>query len=276
MDSPEKEFDMSRSVHLTILAAASLVLFAPAITFASTDVLPGFDLFQTDASTTFQDFSGMPIPADFFDPGSDPFGGIIALQGVPLQSHPACPNDDLSTVDTIVERRQQAVLPQPFPSSAVIEIEIVALQLRSSSPITVTYNGGQDPELWDVDVELSQTSAQPIGSMTIEHTHPSGGIFSSTLPVVPRFTFTRVSDSAVRVLDAGDLGPAITEFRAFDLPWLHVVPPVTSCTSNFCVNPGNLTVEQAVLAAHGVLAVCPEEPTQAQPETWGAVKSIYR
>ncbi|MFQ5599222.1 MAG: hypothetical protein ACE5G2_01570, partial [Candidatus Krumholzibacteriia bacterium] len=143
----------------------------------------GMDLWRTDPNTTFQDLSGTPIPADFFDPGSDPFDGVIGLGGVALGASTTCPNDDLSIVDTIVERLATAVLPT-VPSTDTVPIEIVELSLRSTEPITVTYNGGMNPELWDVDVHLSQLP-QPQGTMTITKNHPNGGFFSSDLPVLP-------------------------------------------------------------------------------------------
>jgi hypothetical protein len=267
---------MSRSPQILTLAAIGLVLLAPASLFASTDVLPGFDLFQTDPSSTFQDFIGEPLPSDFFGPGSDPFDGGVPCHGVPLPGFPGCPTDDLSFVDTIVERLANAELPPPYPSSDQIPIEIVALQLRSVAPITVTYNGGLNPELWDVDVGLSQMLPQPTGTMDITHEDPAGGHFSSLLPVIPRYVFTRVSDGEVRILDGADMGPLVLEFEAIDVPWVHIAPPAGSCTSNFCVNPGVVTVEVAPHAAHGVLSICPEDPTQALPSTWGEVKSTYR
>ena len=234
------------------------------------DVLPGFDLFQTDPGTTFHDFAVGPIPADFFFPGSNPFTGKVPLQGEPLLSHPSCPDDDLSFVDTIVKRRTQAALPI-IPSSDVIQIEIVALSLRSVSPITV------DPgaDLWDIKVELSP-SPQPIGSMTVTHLNPAGGTFDSSLPVIPQFIFTKVSDTTqVRVFDLGAI-PDVINFSTANVPWVHIVPPATSCTSNFCVNPSAVTVELASLANHGLISICPEEPVQTETSTWGRMKSLYR
>ena len=97
------------------------------------------------------------------------------------------------------------------------------------APITVTYDGGQRPELWDVDVGLSP-SPQPVGSMTITHDTGGnvGGTFNSFLPVLPRLTFTRVSDGAVRVLDLPTL-----DLRARVVPWTH-----KTTTPNIVHSPG--------------------------------------
>lgn len=259
--------------HLLCAAAVLLTALVPVHADANS-VAAGLDLFRTDPTTTSQDFSGAPIPADFFDPGSDPFIGIVRFGGQPLGAHSLCPADDLSTVDTIVRRLAPANLPI-IPSSDTIPIEIVELSLVSVNPITVTYNGGQNPELWDVRVTLSPSQAQPPGSMTIHHTNPSGGTFDSTLPVIPLFTFERQSDNALRFLDLGQIPMAI-QFQASNVPWAHTTPPSGSCTSNFCVNPGALTEELALLAAHGVISVCPDEPTAASAGTWGRVKTLYR
>ena len=260
-----------RSIRLAILLAFPLALSAPA---RADNVLAGNDMFRTDAGSTYQDFSGTPIPASFFDPGSDPFTGTVRFAGSPLGHNTACPLDDLSLVDTIVRRNATANLPL-IPSTDTVPIEIVALSLVSVNPITVTYSGGLNPETWNLRVTLSQSAAQVPGSMTITHANPAGGTFSSTLPVTPRFTFTRISDNAIRVLDLGDFGGVI-QFQALNVPWIHSVPMAGSCTTNFCVNPGQLTTELSQLAAHGVISICPQPPTPARSHTWGLVKVIYR
>ena len=262
---------MRHHVHLAILLTLPLLLPVAA---RADNVIAGDDLFRTDQASSYQDFSGTPLPPSFFDPGSDPFVGTVQFKGLPLGVHPACPLDDLSQVDTIVRRQAGASLPV-IPSSDTVPIEIIALQLVSANPITVTYNGGLNPEAWNVRVTLSQSAPQVPGTMTINHLNPQGGTFSSILPVKPLFTFTRISDNAVRVLDLGDFGGAI-QFQAQNVPWIHVVPTSGSCASNFCVNPGQLTTEQALLAAHGVLSICPQHPTPARTPTWGLIKVSYR
>ncbi len=176
-----------------------------------------------------------------------------------------------------------------------IPIEIVALSLQSAQPITVTYNGGMDPELWDVQVCLSD-SGQQQGSMTIRKTHANGGNFDSTLPETPKLIFVREVDSEVRVIDPT---PQI-DFQATDGRWVHNPDPLLqvvrvppggivdgNCdgipdpplpgTSNFapgvwslgdeCALPGvgqvkRLTPEQAMLAAHGVIIAQPPGPDE--------------
>lgn len=254
-------------------------------------IYPGIDLFSTPSGgTTFQDYGGNPIPANFFDPGSDPFDGAVVLGGDPLPL-------PLDPADTIVERMAPAFLPGPGDTD-VIPIEIVALSLRSVSPITVTYNGGQNPELWDVQVCLSSAAPQPQGTMTVRNGPcgcSEGGTFISDLPVLPKLTFTRTLPSpAVRVLDFGAVLAPPIQFQTLHGHWLpsdpgfsvvtapaglsvdhdcdggtppvQNLPPTTNffpglraehCQDGNCPSPllvmKRLTVEQAALAAHGIL-----------------------
>jgi len=286
---------MARAPWITRAAAAAVALAALVVSgtlpAAADDVLSGIDLWTTPGTgTSFQAFSANPIPADFFEPGSDPFEGTIVLAGIPL---PNLGGPSLFPADTVVERQADAVLPSPG-SHDTIEIEIVALNLVSASPITITYDGGQYPELWDVTVCLSNIEPQTLGTMTIRHDYPEGGTFDSVLPVQPQLIFVRESDLAVRILDPA---PQLI-FQATDARWVHdpepslgVIrvgpgavtdgdcdaapdPPLPG-TSNFaagvwslwgeCSPPvpeqrKRLTPEQATLAAHGVIIAQPDPP----------------
>lgn len=177
---------------------------------------PGMDLWKTPGSgaSTITIPAGSPIPATFFDacagPGqhSDPLSGAIAFGGSPLTTNPP---GALGTTDTIVRRTGTANLPSAG-STASVPIEMVALSLVSVNPVTVTYNGGGSPQLWDVRAALSD-SAHPAGSMAIVKgaCTSEGGTFTATLPVLPKLIFIRRSDSCRVVLDYGLAGrPAIT------------------------------------------------------------------
>lgn len=252
----------------------------------------GVDLWQTpnDGNTVDSNFTVMPIPPDFFGPGSDPFAEPIPLMGEPLVTNPS---GVLGETDAIVERLAPVSLPT-IGSSNVIEIEIVALSLVSSQPITVTYNGGMNPELWDVKVCLSEQTDQQTGTMTIDRVCCNGGTFTANLPVSPKFIFNRQSDGAVLVLDLGGMMQPI-DFSTQNGYWSEDIPApfdlVTSpglvqidhdchdITPNIIINPSSkftagmrtipcdlnnpdspcvgkvLTLEQAALSAHGVLPV---------------------
>ena len=183
------------------------------------DVEPGVDLWTSPPDVSFDNhFSAFPIPNDFFDLGSDPFGGSVCLEGSPLT--PVAPGT-LGATDAIVRRLDRASLPT-VGSADVVPIELIALSLVSCNPITVTYGGGSSPELWNVRVTLSSNLPQQIGQMTIRKDCCNGGTFTSTLPVTPKFVFTRVSDLAQRVLDLGGFLPPIM-FSTTGGHWSHEV-----------------------------------------------------
>jgi hypothetical protein len=273
-----------------------LVICYSDYTGAATTVQAGIDLFTTPGcGTSHQSFVDQPIPADFFGPGSDPFTDQVVFRGEPLNTDPP---GIFGLADTVVQRQSDAVLPN-IGSQITVPIEIVALSLVSVQPITVTYVSGP-PELWDVSVCLS-TQPQQVGNMTLTRTHANGGTFDSFLPVQPRFTFTRLSDGAVRILDAGELGmePLLFTPEAPSPSWVYAPDPqyqLTSAppggmvdpacngvfgpplpgTSNFVAGIATvtcdtgdeqrkrLTEEEALQAAHGILPA--QEPP---PDTDG-------
>lgn len=182
---------------MALLAGIALVavLFVTTKSTAAPNSFPvaaGNDEFETAGDgETFHNFAGAPIPANFFGSGSLAYGGLVTLVGVPLTSG--------SNVDTIIQRH--SAVQAPGGSTA---LTMTGLSLKSINPITVTYSNNST-ELWNVKVGLSVYKAST-GSMTI---HSS--TFDSTLKVWPRFTFTRVSDGAVKEFDTGaPTGPGLT------------------------------------------------------------------
>lgn len=155
----------------------------------ATDANKGHDLFETPPGGGILNFADAPIPADFFGPGSGPINnGTVDLVGKPLGTFMGF---NVGSTDTIVKRLDSAMIPDGTGESDTISTEIVALSLKSINPITVTFNGGQNPEDWDLLVTLS-AAAQTPGSMTITHSGTSGGTFDATLHVIPLLTFTKV------------------------------------------------------------------------------------
>jgi len=241
------------------------------------DVVAGMDFFMTLPGTE-QNFLTTPIPSDFFDPGSDPFTGPVNLIGVPLLDHPLCLDDDLTQADTIVRRLEDADLPPSGPGgNDTVEIEIVALNLTSVEPIVVTYNGGQDPESWIVDMDLSP-SPQPPGLMYIDRFDEIGGAWAFELFVLPRFTFTRIGDGAVRVLDSGaeDIPPDYFTQEG-NSEWTYRIPPAGSCTSNICLDNGHSIYMAAYDSYESweLMALCPAEGTAVSPIHWSTLKTVY-
>ncbi|MHC4213131.1 MAG: DUF7901 domain-containing protein, partial [Planctomycetota bacterium] len=153
---------------------------------------PGQDLWTCpDSNFVFGTGGGcLPaIPADFFEPGSDPFEGQVA-----------CVGED-PFIDAVIERTSQGHVPPPFPSADAIDIELVELHLRSVAPIVVNTFG--NPELWDVEVDVSP-GFPSVGTLHARKEHCNGGTYTANLSVQPRFTFTKLSDPGeIRVLDTG-------------------------------------------------------------------------
>jgi hypothetical protein len=163
---------------------------------------PGVDLWLIprdgnlayQAETYFQTF---PLPADFFGPGSDPFDGIIAMQGSPLDTYPI---NILGSTDAVIERLDSALLPS-IGSSDIVDLEIVALSLVSTDPIFVTYMGGMDPEMWDVRLCLSEVPYQ-WGYIQLSRECCLGGEFFAEMAFRPRYVFTHPINGE-RVYDFG-------------------------------------------------------------------------
>ena len=173
---------------LSFLVAAVLVvgLFVTSKSRAAGTFIPeGDDEFETTGNgETYHNFQADPVQAGFFGTGSDAYTGVVPLVGVPLPNH--------GNIDTVIHRGGC------FSTPCSVGVQMTSLSLAGINPITVTYNGGNNPESWTVAVSLS-TLTSSSGSMSIN----DGGTFDSTLKVYPKFTFTRVSDNTVKVLDTG-------------------------------------------------------------------------
>jgi len=177
---------------VALLIGGLLIAGLPSPALAS-PIRGGLDYYRTFPSSR-HGFTPNDIRSGFFDTGSAPFVGTVILTGVPLDPM------ETGSADTIVRRMETARFPHPFPSSDTVPIEMVALSLRSTSPITVTYIGRT--KLWDMTVTLSP-GAQLVGSMTITHATNDGGTWNATLPVLARYTFIRRTDGRTVMLDEG-------------------------------------------------------------------------
>ncbi len=166
------------------------------------------------------------IPADFFGQGSDPFIGIVCLQGLPLGPTPW---GHFGDADTLIARTLDPFDKCDLPSQneATVPIEIMALSLQGVEPITVTFNGGQNPQQWDVTlVDLSEV-APPPGTLSAVKSHCNGGTYTSVLDVQPRFTLAKVGDPGqMLVLDTGLTGVAPIQLVQSDpAPWVSLIDP---------------------------------------------------
>lgn len=196
---------IGRTKFATALIFTSIVSFLVGGTANATGVAAGNDVWQTPSGNgTHHDFAGMPIPAGFFDPGSDPFAGDVPLEGAGTGCN-----------DTVIRRLVPAA-PLPVGAQATISIEILELNLLSTDPINVG-NSGE----WDMQVTLTP-GPQPTGSMTIKHQTLHGGTYDANFGVCARATFTRVlAPFDVLFLDLcpGDE----VQIGAIDAPWTHHV-----------------------------------------------------
>ena len=149
----------------------------------------GVDLFQT---TGWVDVN---IPADFFEPGSQPFEGTIPLVGQYLNTAGAF---ELGKTDTTIFRIESAVVP-PAPSEVNIPIEFSRLHLMSSQPITVTF--GDSSTYWDVSMTVDDVnSPSENGMLELYRTNSQGGYCDMYTPVIPKLTFSRYSETRTLVL----------------------------------------------------------------------------
>jgi len=143
--------------HTMCAAAAACFLFSFSASKAASVVMPGFDLFTTDHTGTIfagQNFQGVAL-------GTFDFGGITGIQPV-------------GGTDTIVQRTSAAV----GPGTDTIDIELVALQLRS----VVKFDFGLGVDFYFVTL---QTGTPSLGTMDITFA-PEGdphGTFVSELDV---------------------------------------------------------------------------------------------
>ena len=181
-------------------------------------VPPGDDCWGTLCNgDTYVDF-GSPsipaVPADFFEPGSDPFEGVIALGG------------QGGGTDTVVSRLEEMCLEGELPISDATLIQIAQLDLVGCDWITVTYNGGQNPEEWDVRVFLH--GPQPLGMLAATKLNSNGGTFNTDLDVFAGFEFTRIGDGELRTLGAADAG-GMLHLSSRGLPWVQDRPPLAGC-----------------------------------------------
>ncbi|NJO16257.1 MAG: hypothetical protein HC877_11045 [Thioploca sp.] len=193
----------------------------------SSPIEPGFDLLKTESGTEIE------LP-----PGS----GVL----VPLEGNPALFPSVLSGrgADTIVERKQGIDPFDPPGGVGTVDIELVALSLKS----TVSFDGTPLGILGMVDLYVIVKKALPIdfpnlpqlcttvssstSSMTIKHTTDNGGTFTSNLTVDACLIFVTAGGNVNNPADVVDFrplssilpDPADRTLRATDVPWSHTPP----------------------------------------------------
>lgn len=215
------------------IIATLIFLFIFPQTASSLTVTAGYDIFRTTGAG--KDFSKTPIPGGFFDPGSKDFSGLMVLEGLPITEFMGItlPTPSASApenqVDTIIHRLSDAVL-GPIGSTSTIPVQMVALSLRSTTPIEIE-NSSQMIELWDVIINAPRN---PVNSMVISLDYATGGTYDAIIPVDGIFYFTRRSDHAVRVLDAAMVGFPTLLFEIDNARWASF-PVEPAPSGNFLV-----------------------------------------
>ncbi len=165
------------------------------------------------------------IPAGFFDdpavptgPSSNPFAGLVELEGNPLVGP-----------SVVLQRLGDPVLPNdPIGQSGTVPIEIVQLNLVSADPITVDFDDGSQQN-WRLRVSNLGSSGKDgvsFGQFDAIKTHPNGGNFTAGFFVCPLLTFVRESDGLTATLDLCP-DPLVVTPLDFNIagPFVHNVDP---------------------------------------------------
>jgi hypothetical protein len=240
---------------ILLLCAATMVC-PPA---SADSVQAGRDYFHTIGDTWFD-----------FGPGI----GIVPLEGASID--PA----HLFNTDTIVERKQDADLPDQA-GSATIEIEMVELSLRSVDPVLVTGPDSFFDVLLRLDLgpdRLPDTGDETpsLGQMTIRHeiSWPDDGMntpegtFDSFFDIFADALFVPVGGTDVAfIIDIDNL-----RLSSFDTCWTHshdLVPPLPGA-SNFLLSDCPLPPEYDcgfIREEHPGVGVHEAENTTPEPLT---------
>lgn len=193
-----------------ITLALPLILGCPV---RNLTIEPGFAFFEVQEAPAQKDVIGPSqvmiqativevtqeeLVADFFDPGSDPLGAAIAFAGVPIEQSPHV-DGNLGKTDTLLEIMQQVDLPE-IGSQVMVDVKFIEVSLASLTALGVTFDGGQNEELWDVIFTIDVNDQVP-GYLNLVRTEANSGTASGQLPIVVDLTFVRQSDSAERTIE---------------------------------------------------------------------------
>lgn len=204
----------------------SIVLLTPAAPARAQEVSAGFDFLETRIGDTFEDLSDLSALCPGCFVVGDP---VIPVKPVPIPKGPFG-GADLGNTDTAIQRLQNTV-DLDLNGFAQVPIQIVELHLQSVQPFQVNCQG--DIQNWMLDITIDPV-VQPPGQITITKTHADGGLFTSTLPIIPILTFTRVDDCPPTIT-CTSVPPAIN-FSGSG-PWAYgpslEVLAIPGATSNF-------------------------------------------
>ncbi|MFQ6026906.1 MAG: hypothetical protein ACE5Q6_05250 [Dehalococcoidia bacterium] len=202
------------------------------------------------------------VPGDLFGPGCNDFLGVVPLVGDHLDP------DNLGTNDLQVQRLEDAIFPTES-GLATVDVEIVALSLKSVDPITVTgCDGG--PQQWDLHLVLdpNPTADGNTGRMSIRQDAPDEGTADINLKICPKIHFTSLAGGQMVSAASCQEGEPPLTAQGFGLTWTMGCPPglVGSTGSDFCIEVPNtkpIQGPQLQMQASGAQG----EPLDGPPET---------
>jgi hypothetical protein len=119
-------------------------------------------------------------------------------------------------VDTIVLRNADLVLGN-IGSVGTIPIELVAVSLRSVTPMEVRYGNGRVSQRFHVKAAGPRVKGR-LGTMTLTRSGVSSGTYFSTLPLAVEISFQNTSSTGPSA------GPPIVldvDLRGAELPWKY-------------------------------------------------------
>jgi len=288
---------------LLILALLACVATLPAHA-ANIVIPPGDDLLQTLPGSSLSLTGTWEIPPDFFGPGSDPFSGIVQIIGGPQKADSLCGSSDSGGSDTVIRRIDPINLADP-PAQITIDIEIVAMELVSAAPITVTFGGNRSSrpgmvaaaQQWDIRIEPIPIPAPDPNPnrfpLLLDRDAPFGGFFDfqpeESMVVHVKFdrvgppmetkTFTPPPDpygGQGRWGIPAEIPPAPPSGSAQTTPL-----DCPSCkTDQFYLGYDGVTIQSFTLSSpHLTMIVqipCTPQVVPIESTTWGRIKAQYR
>lgn len=183
-----------RSIYKKAVLTCAGVLFAmaPAGTSrASFSIGAGWDLLETTTPTTFMGFEFAGVPLGSFNFGLGPTGR------------------DTESADTIIRRLGEIDLPILPTRPQTVDIELVALQLRSIEPINL--GAGLDFHYITLQQDLAS-----LGQMIIDFVDELGGLLSTVIDLA--------FDVRLGSFDGPIVFSDILQLSTSGVPWDHVAP----------------------------------------------------
>ena len=212
----------------------------------------GQDCWSTFCGGTEYDFTKTPIPADFFEPGSDPFTGLVQLQGA------------TGFADTFVDRKEDMCF-DDMGVRQVTSLHLKRMDLVSCQAITILVSG--QATLWDIEVFLD--GAQKQGTLTATKTDADGGTFDTVLPVQAGFRFTKVAGTGIPIGSVVVLLPGVQQtLTSTGTRWWQTDPPFPGTCGSGGFFPGEFDFDRRCCpeSCHSSRGTAPHEHCVLPPE----------